>query len=73
MQRDLDRTWKLVDASVDDGDYFHRAFVFPTLEKLLSLKGGEAVFDAGCGNGAFARRMEKGEPKSLAWILALHS
>lgn len=45
------------DASVDDGDYFHRAFIFPTIEKLLELQGGEIVLDAGCGNGALSRRM----------------
>lgn len=45
------------DENVEDGDYFHRAFVFPTLEKWLALKGREHVLDAGCGNGALARRM----------------
>ena len=28
------------DESVQDGDYFHRAFVFPAIEKLLALQGG---------------------------------
>ncbi|HEV8052463.1 MAG TPA: class I SAM-dependent methyltransferase [Parachlamydiaceae bacterium] len=45
------------DASVEDGDCFHRAFVFPTIEKLLELKGSELVLDAGCGNGALSRYM----------------
>ncbi|VHO03477.1 class I SAM-dependent methyltransferase [Candidatus Rhabdochlamydia sp. T3358] len=53
---DLGSWW---DASVEDGDYFHQAFVFPTIEKLLDLQGREIVLDAGCGNGALARRMEK--------------
>ncbi len=53
---DLGLWW---DASVEDGDYFHRAFVFPTIEKLLELQGNEVVLDAGCGNGALSRRMAK--------------
>ncbi len=45
------------DASVEDGDYFHRAFVFPGILKFLDLHGGELVLDAGCGNGALSRYM----------------
>jgi len=43
------------DASVEDGDYFHRAFVFHGILKFLDLRGGELVLDAGCGNGALSR------------------
>lgn len=47
------------DASVEDGDYFHRAFLYPTIEKWLNIQGTETIFDAGCGNGALSRRMAK--------------
>lgn len=53
---DLGPWW---DASVEDGDYFHRAFIFPNIEKLLELKGGELILDAGCGNGALSRYLTK--------------
>jgi len=53
---DLGLWW---DAHVEDGDHFHKAFIFPTIEKLLDLQGNEVILDAGCGNGAFTRRMAK--------------
>ncbi len=53
---DLGPWW---DASVEDGDYFHQAFVFPPIENLLDLQNSEIVLDAGCGNGALSRRMAK--------------
>jgi SAM-dependent methyltransferase len=47
------------DASVGDGDYFHQAFVFPGIEKLLDLQGKDVILDAGCGNGALSRLLAK--------------
>ena len=41
------------DANVEDGDHFHRAFIFPHVEKLLELQGSEVVLDAGCGKWCF--------------------
>jgi len=53
------------DASVEDGDYFHRAFIFPYLERLLELQGLEVILDTGCGNGALSRRLAKKGAKVL--------
>ena len=47
------------DASVEDGDFFHKVFVFPTIDKFLNIQGNEDVLDAGCGNGALTRRIAK--------------
>jgi 2-polyprenyl-3-methyl-5-hydroxy-6-metoxy-1,4-benzoquinol methylase len=47
------------DSSVEDGDAFHRAFVFPCIDKLLEAQGHEKILDAGCGNGALSRRIAK--------------
>jgi len=47
------------DENVEEGDFFHKTFIFPYVEKLLALKGGETILDAGCGNGALSRRMAK--------------
>lgn len=45
----------------DEGNLFHRRLVEPSVLQLLALRNGERVLDAGCGNGALARRLaEKG-------------
>lgn len=63
LKNECHRIWEELgpwwDSSVEDGDYFHRAFVFPNIEKLLELQGGESVLDAGCGNGALSRHLAK--------------
>ena len=41
------------------GNSFHRQLVEPTVLQLLQLQAGESVLDAGCGNGALARRLAR--------------
>lgn len=44
-------------STVQDGDVFHKQFVFPNIIKLAEIQKGELILDAGCGNGALARLM----------------
>lgn len=53
------------DESVEDGDPFHKAFIYPSVEKFLELQGGETILDAGCGNGALSRYLAKRGGKVL--------
>ncbi|MBM3934828.1 MAG: class I SAM-dependent methyltransferase [SAR202 cluster bacterium] len=49
------------DSTVGEGNNFQRYLINPAQEALLGLRPGEAVLDAACGNGHFARIMaEKG-------------
>ncbi len=41
----------------DYGNVFHRRLVEPSVLQLLNAQAGEAVLDAGCGNGVMARRL----------------
>lgn len=43
----------------DNGNSFHRQLVEPSVLQLLHLQEGEAVLDAGCGNGVMARRLAR--------------
>ena len=53
---DLAAWW---DESAQDGDLYHRTFLFPTLVKWVSPKKGIRILDMGCGNGALARLFAK--------------
>ncbi len=39
------------------GNRSHREQIAPTAQRLLAIQPGEAVLDAACGNGVFARRL----------------
>ncbi len=42
-----------------DGDLYHRTFLFPTLIRWVTATKGMRVLDVGCGNGALARIFAK--------------
>lgn len=41
----------------DKGNLFHQRLIEPSILQLLDLQEGDMVLDAGCGNGALARRL----------------
>lgn len=43
----------------ENGNSFHRRLVEPGVLQLLRLRTGEALLDAGCGNGVLARRLAR--------------
>ncbi len=47
------------DEAYQEGDLFHRTFLFPTIIKWTSAKKGMRILDLGCGNGALARLFAK--------------
>jgi 2-polyprenyl-3-methyl-5-hydroxy-6-metoxy-1,4-benzoquinol methylase len=47
------------DESYQEGDIFHRTFLFPTITKWTSATKGMRILDIGCGNGALARLFAK--------------
>ena len=57
------------DEVAQDGDLYHRTFLFPTITKWVDPKKGMRILDMGCGNGALARLFAKpGElPKDYLW------
>ena len=40
------------DEATTDGDLFHRALIYPGLDKLLSFAPNDRLLDLACGNGA---------------------
>jgi len=47
------------DESYQEGDIFHRTFLFPTFIKWTAATQGMRILDIGCGNGALARLFAK--------------
>jgi len=47
------------DEAGQDGDLYHRTFLFPTLISWVAATKGMSVLDVGCGNGALARILAK--------------
>jgi 2-polyprenyl-3-methyl-5-hydroxy-6-metoxy-1,4-benzoquinol methylase len=45
------------DQRMGEGNEFHKLLIEPAELRLLNLRSGDAVLDAACGNGQFARRM----------------
>ncbi|MCX7125476.1 MAG: class I SAM-dependent methyltransferase, partial [Gammaproteobacteria bacterium] len=60
---DLAAWW---DESAQDGDLYHRTFLFPALVKWISPKKGIRILDMGCGNGALARLFAKADASVVA-------
>ena len=45
------------DERIGEGNDFVNVLIWPATERLLALRPGERVLDAGCGNGLYARRL----------------
>jgi 2-polyprenyl-3-methyl-5-hydroxy-6-metoxy-1,4-benzoquinol methylase len=45
------------DERMGDGNQFQLELIGPAVERLLAVRAGERVLDAGCGNGVFSRRL----------------
>jgi 2-polyprenyl-3-methyl-5-hydroxy-6-metoxy-1,4-benzoquinol methylase len=54
------------DESYQEGDLYHRTFLFPTLTKWIAAKPGLRILDIGCGNGALARACSKAGAEVVA-------
>lgn len=56
LWNDLATWW---DESAQDGDLYHRTFLFPPLMQWIDPRKGVRILDMGCGNGALARLFAK--------------
>lgn len=45
------------DKRIGEGNDFVEVLIWPATKRLLELRPGECVLDAGCGNGLYARRL----------------
>ncbi|MEE8442851.1 MAG: class I SAM-dependent methyltransferase, partial [Dehalococcoidia bacterium] len=43
----------------DEGDFWHRTLINPTVLRVLGSLGGQRVLDLACGNGALARQLAR--------------
>ena len=63
MQNKTKELWNKLagfwDESYQEGDIFHRTFLFPTFIKWTGATKGIRILDIGCGNGALARLFSK--------------
>jgi 2-polyprenyl-3-methyl-5-hydroxy-6-metoxy-1,4-benzoquinol methylase len=61
LNEEVRRIWNVNaewwDDKIGDGNAFQCELIEPSTERLLSVSPGEAILDAGCGAGRFARRM----------------
>lgn len=62
LKRAAQQTWDQIAGWWDeyytaDGNAAHRQMIAPAALRLLDPRPGEAILDAACGNGAFARRL----------------
>ncbi len=57
VARIWDRNADFWDQRMGEGNEFHKLLIEPAQVRLLELRGGEMVLDAGCGNGQFARTL----------------
>jgi SAM-dependent methyltransferase len=58
------------DEYMGEGRDFQNLLIGPATERLLAIRAGEWVLDAGCGNGAFARRLAALGARVLAFDLS---
>ena len=61
LNEDVKHRWNRVasfwNEKMGEGNFFHKALVSPSQERLLALRQDELVLEIACGNGQFTRRM----------------
>jgi 2-polyprenyl-3-methyl-5-hydroxy-6-metoxy-1,4-benzoquinol methylase len=54
------------DGNVQDGDLFHKTFIYPSILKLAQLREDNRVLDIACGNGALTRLLAQSKAEIVA-------
>lgn len=54
------------DSEYQDGDLYHRTFLFPTITKWIAANKGMRILDVGCGNGGLSRLFAKAGAEVVA-------